>query len=50
MHEEDYVHPSKYQLGLVMRAIGGEEAGVGLFAAAKQLQASASTSAGALVV
>jgi hypothetical protein len=46
VHDEYLVPPGKYQLGLVMRAAGGGERGPGLFAAAKQLQASATTIAG----
>ena len=46
VHDEYLLAPGKYQLGVVMRAAGGGERGPGLFAAAKQLQASATANAG----
>ena len=35
VHDEYLLAPGKYQLGVVMRAVGGGERGPGLFAVAK---------------
>jgi beta-galactosidase len=45
VHDEYLLPPGRYQLGVVMRAVGGGERGAGLFAAAKQLHRSAAAPA-----
>ena len=46
VHDKYLLPLGKYQLGVVMRAVGGGEGGGKLFAAAQQLQASATAIAG----